>query len=212
MPHKETNPVKDFVSQNTFLPSLSVFRYSGKALDLVWTTSKRLTFAIAIFTILGGILPAVIAYLGKLIVDNVVLSSTSGLVIGNSWEQSYSSLRYVALEACAIIIFAACQKGQVVSQSLLRVKLGQRVNEMILEKALTLDLTHFEDSEFYDKMSQARSEASSRPLSLISRTFGLIQSGLILFSFVGLLLQLSGWAVFILIIAAIPSFIAARSP
>ncbi|BDA79343.1 ABC transporter permease [Leptospira kobayashii] len=208
MPHKETNPVKDFVSQNNLLPSLSVFRYSGKALNLVWTTSKKLTFAIAIFTILGGILPAIIAYLGKLIVDNVVLSSTSGLVIGNSWEQSYSSLRYVALEACAITIFAACQKGQVVSQSLLRVKLGQRVNEMILEKALTLDLTHFEDSEFYDKMSQARSEASSRPLSLISRTFGLIQSGLILFSFIGLLLQLSVWAVFILIIAAIPSFIA----
>ncbi|WP_411823078.1 ABC transporter ATP-binding protein [Leptospira sp. 'Mane'] len=208
MLHPDTKPTNNTAVKNSYIPSFSVFRYSGKALDLVWTTSKKLTFAIAIFTILGGILPAVIAYVGKLIVDHVVLSSTSGLVIGNSWEQSYSALRYVAIEACAIIIFAACQKGQVVSQSLLRVKLGQRVNEMILEKALTLDLTHFEDSEFYDKMSQARSEASSRPLSLISRTFGLIQSGLVLFSFIGLLLQLSYWAVFILIIAAIPSFIA----
>jgi len=208
MLHPDTKPANNTAVKNSYIPSFSVFRYSGKALDLVWTTSKKLTFAIAIFTILGGILPAIIAYVGKLIVDHVVLSSTSGLVIGNSWEQSYSALRYVAIEACAIIIFAACQKGQVVSQSLLRVKLGQRVNEMILEKALTLDLTHFEDSEFYDKMSQARSEASSRPLSLISRTFGLIQSGLVLFSFIGLLLQLSYWAVFILIIAAIPSFIA----
>jgi len=30
----------------------------------------------------------------------------------------------------------------------LRVLLGQRVNMLILEKALTLDLAHFEDSEF----------------------------------------------------------------
>ena len=33
---------------------------------------------------------------------------------------------------------------------------GQRVNEMILEKALTLELRHFEDSEFYDKLTRAR--------------------------------------------------------
>ena len=39
---------------------------------------------------------------------------------------------------------------------------------MILEKALTLQLAHFEDSEFYDKLTQARREASSRPLSLVN--------------------------------------------
>jgi len=48
---------------------------------------------------------------------------------------------------------------------------------LILEKALTLDLAHFEDSEFYDKMTRARREASSRPLSLVS-TFKLVQDGL----------------------------------
>ena len=47
---------------------------------------------------------------------------------------------------------------------------------MILEKALTLELTHFEDSEFYDKLTRARREASSRPLSLVMRTSGLLQN------------------------------------
>ena len=41
---------------------------------------------------------------------------------------------------------------------------------MILEKALTLELAQFEDSEFYDKLTRARREASSRPLSLVMRT------------------------------------------
>lgn len=183
--------------------SVSVFRYSSKALNLVWNTSHTLTVALAILAVLGGLLPGAIAYIGKLIVDSVVVAARSGLEIDR-----HQALSYVGIEAIAIVVFAACQKGLVVAQSLLKVLLGQRVNESILEKALTLDLAHFEDSEFYDKMSQARSQASSRPLSLITRTFGLCQSALTLLTFGGLLWRFSVWAVLVLIVAAIPSFIA----
>ncbi len=62
---------------------------------------------------------------------------------------------------------------------------------MILEKALTLELRHFEDSEFYDKLTRARREASSRPLSLVMRSFGLVQNTIALASFGGLLAQFS---------------------
>jgi ATP-binding cassette, subfamily B, bacterial len=183
--------------------SLSVFRYGGKALDLVWTTSHSLTLGFAILALLGGLLPGAIAIVGKLIVDSVVLANRSGLQIDRQ-----TAINYVYLEAIAIVLLAAVQKGLVVCQSLLRVLLAQRVNELILEKALTLDLAHFEDSEFYDKMSQARSQASSRPLSLITRTFGLCQSALTLVTFSGLLWSFSAWAVLMLIVAAIPAFIA----
>ncbi|AFY94096.1 ABC transporter ATP-binding protein [Chamaesiphon minutus] len=187
----------------TLRQSLSVFRYGGKALDLVWTTSRALTIALAVLALVGGLLPGAIAIVGKLIVDSVVSANRSGLAIDRQ-----NALIYVGLEAVAIVLLAASQKGLVVCQSLLRVLLAQRVNELILEKALTLDLAHFEDSEFYDKMSQARSQASSRPLSLINRTFGLCQSALTLLTFGGLLWQFSAWAVLGLIMTAIPSFIA----
>jgi len=85
--------------------------------------------------------------------------------------------------------------------------MGQKVNVMILQKALTLNLTHFEDSEFYDKMTRARREASSRPLSLITGVFGLVQNGITLLTYGGLLLQFSGWAVLILVLASIPAFL-----
>jgi ATP-binding cassette subfamily B protein len=93
-------------------------------------------------------------------------------------------------------------------QSLLRAQLGQRVNVMILEKALTLDLTQFEDSEFYDKLTRARREASSRPLSLVMRTFGLLQNAISLVSFGGLLIRFSPWAVVLLVLAGLPAFLA----
>ncbi len=187
----------------TFQKSLSIFSYVLKALGLVWKTSTVLTLAIALFTLMAGLLPAVIAYVGKLIVDSVILASHSGLLGDRNL-----ALSYVGLEALLIVILAAAQRGLNVSQSLLRVLLGQKVNVLILEKALTLELVHFEDSEFYDKMTQARSQASSRPLSLISRIFGLGQSALTLLTFSGLLLNFSVWAVIVLVVAAIPSFIA----
>jgi ABC-type multidrug transport system fused ATPase/permease subunit len=78
---------------------------------------------------------------------------------------------------------------------------------MILEKALTLDLAAFENSELYDRMTRARREASQRPLSLVMRTFQLAQHSFSLVAYGGLLLQLSAWALVVLVIAAIPSFL-----
>ena len=57
-----------------FRRSLGVFAYSRRALELVWTTSRPLTVTFAVLTILTGVLPAAIAYVGKLIVDAVVVA------------------------------------------------------------------------------------------------------------------------------------------
>lgn len=125
----------------------------------------------------------------------------------NGFVNIYPSLSYVGLEAIAVILLAGSQRGIIICQSLLRALMGQRVNVLILEKALTLDLRQFEDSEFYDKLTNARREASVRPLSLVNRTFGLVQNALSLFTYGILLVNFSGWAVVVLILAAMPVFI-----
>jgi ATP-binding cassette subfamily B protein len=181
---------------------LGVFIYSRRALALVWTTSRALTITLALLTLVAGVLPAVIAYIGQLIVDGVVAAMSS------TEHDPRPVLWLIVLEAFVVILVAASQRGLSVSQSLLRALLGQRVNVMILEKALTLQLANFEDSEFYDKLTQARREASSRPLSLVNRTFGLVQNAISLTSYAVLLFAFSPWAVVILIGAGLPSFFA----
>lgn len=182
---------------------LSIFRYCGRAIELVWSTNRRLTIVLALFTLIGGLVPAAIAYVGKLIVDAVVLASRTGLE-----SDRWMALTYLGFEALMVAIQSGSKQGLALVQSLLRVLLGQKVNELILEKALTLNLTHFEDSEFYDKMTRARREASSRPLSLVGRTFGIVQDSLTLITYGGLLVRFSAWAVVMLMIAAVPAFIA----
>jgi ATP-binding cassette, subfamily B, bacterial len=183
--------------------SLGMFRYCQRAIALVWSTNHRLTIAVALFTLVAGLLPGAIAYIGKLIIDGVVAASQSQ-VLSDRW----TALGYLSLEAIAVALLAGSKQGLTLCQSLLRALLGQKVNILILEKALTLDLAHFEDSEFYDKLTRARREASSRPLSLVSRTFGLGQDALALITYGGLLLKFSWGAVVILMLAAIPAFIA----
>ena len=190
------------VEQLTLRGFFGVFRYSRRAIELVWSTNRPLTVALACLTVIAGVLPAAIAYVTALIVDAVVAAIRTGgadtrLVIG-----------LVVLEGILAAAITGAQRGLSLAQSLLRVQLGQRINEMILEKALTLELSHFEDSEFYDKLTRARREASSRPLSLVTRTFGLAQNGIQLITYAALLARFSPWAVAVLLLAGLPAFIA----
>ena len=178
-----------------------VFRYSRRALELVWSTNRGLTVALALLTLVAGTLPALIAYVGSLIVDAVLAAMPAG-------GRAAHVLRLVALEGGLVAGIAAAQRGLSLCQSLLRAQLGQRVNVMILEKALTLELQNFEDSEFYDKLTRARREASTRPLSLVTRTFGLVQNGISLASYGVLLAHFSPCAVAVLLLAGLPAFVA----
>ena len=155
---------------------------------------------------MAGLVPAVIAFVGQLIVDGVVALIAANQAGGTA--DTAGALWLVGLEGLLVALLAATQRGIGFCQSLLRVLLSQRVHEMILDKALTLSLAQFEDSEFYDKLNRARQEASTRPLSLVTRTFALIQNAIVLIGYAGLLIQFSPWAVLILVIAGLPSFIA----
>ena len=183
-----------------------VFSYGKRALQLVWTTNRALSITLVVLTLTAGVLPAAVAYVGAQIVDAVIHAADSHRQGGAT--QLTQVLRYVALEALLVALMSVAQRGISLAQSLLRAQLGQRVNVMILEKALTLDLTQFEDSEFYDKLTRARREASSRPLSLVMRTFGLMQNAVSLVSFGGLLVRFSPWAVVLLVAAGLPAFLA----
>jgi ATP-binding cassette subfamily B protein len=189
-----------------FIRNAAVLKYTRRAADLVWSTNRQLALLLAALTVAAGVLPAVAAWIGKLVVDAVVAQVNA---VGAGAAPMYQDvLQFIALEGIVIALMGAAQRGINACQALLRAQLGQRVNEMILEKALTLDLSQFEDAEFYDKLQRARREASSRPLSLVMRTFSLFQQLISLVSFSVLIAQFSLWALVLLVLAGLPAFIA----
>ena len=180
---------------------LKVFSYSKQAMRLVWETSPKLAFAFGFLTLFAGALPGGIAYVSKLLVDAVLQASQS-----DDPQLKIYAAQIVGLELILVVAMAALQRGLSTASSLLRALLSQRVNQMILEKALALSLSHFEDAKTYDKLSQARRRASSKPLSLVEKTFGLMQNCISLVTYGALLLNFSPWAVLLLVLAGVPSF------
>ena len=201
-PGRLTPPPAAAPDKLTLRGFFGVFRYSRRAIELVWRTNRPLTVTLAALTVIAGLLPASVFYIGALIVDAVVSAIRAGGV------DTRRVIELVVIEGVLGAAIAGAQRGISLCQSLLRVQLGQRINELILEKALTLELRHFEDSEFYDKLIRARREASSRPLSLVTRTFGLAQNGITLITYAVGLARFSPWAVAVLLFAGLPAFIA----
>lgn len=171
-----------------------------RALALVWSVSRKLTLGLAVTTLISGLLPVAIAVVGKELVDAVVAATQS--------KDDAAVFFWMAVELGLVVALAANARVAGIVRALLRAQLGHKVNVLILEKALTLELTHFEDPELYDQMTRARREASSRPLSLVTRTFELAQGIIALLSYGVLLFAFSPLAVLILVGAGLPSFFA----
>ncbi|XDD41752.1 ABC transporter ATP-binding protein [Leptospira sp. WS60.C2] len=183
-----------------------IVQSSKIAFQLAYKSSPTLTILISVLTILNGLFPSTLVWIGKLIIDSILASN----IESENWKDLLQSktASYVYLEGIITIFYFGTQKLYFLSTTLLRIRLGQEVNERILSKAITLELSQFENSETYDQMTQARSEASSKPLSMVNRFFTIAQSTITIVSFFGLLVKLSPLASIILVVAAIPTFIA----
>jgi ATP-binding cassette subfamily B protein len=171
-------------------------RYIRRALGLVWKSSPGLTSAYGLIVVVGAVLGPAIAFAGKRIVDSVVSGSRT------------DTLRWVGFELALVVAQATISRGGGLVRSVLGSRLGNDINIAILERAQTLELRHFEDPEFYDRLTRARREASSRPLSLVSEAFSFVQSVLTLAGYAALLVRFNGWLVFVLMVATIPATIA----
>lgn len=184
---------------------LGVLRYSRRGLSLVWNANPSLTLGLAACTVVAGLVPGAIAWVGKNLLDAVLAASA-----GTAGARAIAE-KWVLVELVLVLVLALVHKALTLQRALLRQQLGQRINVVILEKALQLSLRQFEDSEVYDKMTRARREASVRPLSLVSQTFELLQHTLTLAGLATLLVTFSPWLFPALIVAAIPLFIAELS-
>jgi len=181
----------------------SIFRQIPGTFRLLWEADRRGVLVMVALTICAAVLPAAIVYVGKLIIDAVVIAAKTRLA-----QDSSRALGLVGTEFGLMAASTLINRTLGLSRELMRAKLGNVVNLKILQKAVSLELRHFEDADVYDKMQNARREASSRPLSLVLQVFSIGQNGITLAAYAALLVRLSPWSVFVLVLASVPAFVA----
>jgi ATP-binding cassette subfamily B protein/ATP-binding cassette subfamily C protein len=174
-----------------------------RALALVWEADRLNALAQAALTVVQAALPAALAWVGKLIIDAVVEAARAP-----SDDTRAAVMRLVSVELGLAVVTLLVTRLSALSRELLRMRLGNLLNERLLEKSLTLELRHFEDSETYDVMQNARRESASRPLSLAMAVITIARYLLTLSTFAVLLWRISWWTTLVLLVAALPAFLA----
>ncbi len=176
-----------------------------RAFAMVWQSHPPCAMAMAGFTLVGALLPPAQAWVAKLIVDAVVqaINQDVGAAAGLRLV-----IPYLLIEFGLFVAGSLVGQGRTLAEHVLHARLNLSINSQIIRKALSLDLSHFENAEYYDKLQNARREADWRGLQIVNGGFFLIQNVITLISFTALLVRFSPWLALILLVATIPAFIA----
>ena len=180
-------------------------------LKLVWHTSRALTLGTLGLRLVRALLPVVMLFVGKLIIDEVIaLAQTPGApqtVAG--WYASGLVDRLLWLLAAEFALAVLSDVlGRAVSllDSLLSEQFSNTTSVRLMEHAATLDLEDFEDSELQDRLERARRQASGR-MTLTSQLFGQAQDVVTILSFGAGLVVFAPWLILLLVVALVPAFL-----
>lgn len=174
-------------------------------LRVAWRAAPWVIVWLASCTLASGVLPAIVANVGREIVDVVV----TALGASNGWAQHKNTLwTLIGLEAVLVSLILAAQRGTAGAQAILRARLTNTVTDLILQKSLTLHLEHYEDPDIHDRLMRAKRDAGTRPYNLVVGIFNVARNVVTFLACIVVLANLSAWAVLIVVLAGLPVFIA----
>ena len=178
---------------------------------MVWRTSPSLMISSLLLRLVRALLPVVTLYIGKLIIDDVVLLLQVPVRPANlsEWLES-GRLNWLGLLIGAEFALAVLADvlGRIVSliDSLLAERVTNASSIRLMEHAATLDLEDFEDAEFQDQLERARRQTSGR-MTLMAQLFGQAQDMVTVVSFAAGLMIYAPWLIVLLLVAVVPAFL-----
>ena len=180
-------------------------------LKLVWQTNPGLTLVQCALRLVRALLPVITLYIGKLIIDEVVLLTQTANA-PHDWREWYAlglldRIGWLVLLEFALAVLADVL-GRTVSyfDSLLSEQFSNATSLRLMEHAATLDLEDFEDSELQDRLERARRQAAGR-MTLMGQLFAQAQDVVTIASFAAGLIVYAPWLIVLLAIALVPAFV-----
>ena len=177
------------------------FDYVRRALALVWESSRGWTVTWAVLLVIQGLLPAVTVWLTKLLVDGLAGAAGDGL--------SPENLRMALVPAAGMATVLLLQ--QILGSLSEYVNAGQgdlvrdHIKGLLHAKSISADYAVFESAEFYNRLEQANSQATTHSLALLQNIGTVVQSGITFVSIGALLLRFSPWLPLVLLVSTLPA-------
>lgn len=178
---------------------------------MVWNTSPHLAAASLVLRLVRALLPVATLFIGKLIIDDVVLlvQQPGKPNTLQGWLDSglLNWLGFLLVAEFALAVLADIL-GRVVAlvDSLLSERVSNASSVRLMEHAATLDLEDFEDAEFQDQLERARRQTSGR-MTLMGQLLGQAQDMVTVASFAAGLILYAPWLILLLLLALVPAFL-----
>lgn len=189
-----------------FSKQISSLRNVPRFFAMIWQVSPALSLWNVFFRLFQAGIPLLTLYVGKEIVDEVLLMIRSGAPA--HWQDLFGSklLGWVLLELGLAILSSVLNRAITLTDSLLGDLVSNDSSVRIIRHAATLDLYQFEDSAFYDKLERARTQTAGRT-ALMSMVLSQAQDLITVIFLAGGLVAFNPWLLLILVVAVIPSFV-----
>ncbi len=148
-------------------------------------------------------------YIGKLIIDEVVLQSRQPAP-GPAFSDWMASGRLIPVAELLALEFALVVVSDVLSRAISLVDgvltelHSNTVSMELMQHAAGLDLRHFESSEYQDRLERARRQAAGRN-ALLSQIFGQGQAIVTVLTLAVGLFVFAPWLILLLLLSLIPS-------
>ena len=139
----------------TWREKLGVVRFIRQFLHLAWQAHRGYATVTVLLRLLQAFVPIATLWIAKLIVDTVVAART-----GRPNSRSLGLL--ICVELAVVATGEALDKGSAAVEALFGDLCSNRINERLIAHAGTLDLHHFEDPAFYDRLERAQRQTTGR--------------------------------------------------
>lgn len=183
--------LKDSFSSLTFVP---------RFFKEIWKTNKKLFLISSFCRLIAALLPVVILWVGKIIIDEIIRITTLG-------DKDFSELwKYVLIEFILVILSDLISRAISLTDGILGDQYNIKTSVKIIEKTNEIDISLLENSEFYDKLDRARTQTSGR-VDLMSNVLGQAQTTISIITLVAGLIYFEPYLIILLVLSIIPSFI-----
>ncbi|MBK7608013.1 MAG: ABC transporter ATP-binding protein [Saprospiraceae bacterium] len=183
-----------------FVESLKSLKLLIPFFKMIWRTSPALTLTNIILRLVKSAVPLAQLYIGKLIIDEIVH------LINNKGGDPHNLWVWIGLEFGVTMVSELISRVMNLTESLLGDLYGNVSSVELMNKAATIDLSMYENPDFYDKLERARRQTTGRVV-LMSMVLSQFQDIItILFLSAGLI-AFEPWLIVLLIVAVLPSFI-----
>jgi ATP-binding cassette, subfamily B, bacterial len=167
--------------------------------QMVWEAAPGIVASSLLFRLMAGLVPIALLAITRRVIDAIyVVSSSQKPLIHGFWF-------LVALEFILAGLGVVLARMIDFCDTVLTERYTSYVNTKIMRHAATLDLTSYEDPDFYDKLERARVQGADR-LGMIQESGQLIQQLITTTTLAAGIFMISPWILFALIICVVPAF------